>query len=320
MPLTNTDLYLRGSILTNGLYYEMGKGVTGTNYSLGKAKYGSNDYSGGTGVFGSANPAEVRMSYWQSYDHDAMTFRFSPPVTADADTYDDSGASPNSFPTPPNGIPYINHGGVPGGITNTWEYAGASGRAQTWGEFDGVAAGDAYKQGTGGVMVMCGWVLPFDNSSGQTSVVGNNTSLYPRSAYEGYQLDLTTGMNMRCLRGDGGGTGSGNRRTFQSTGVLVQEEWNFVVWQGHYSNTTINTTNNYFYIWNPTNGWQAGATFVSGTGGNVAYTDETWKFASGANSNRWFAGVVGHWYVFNQAQPAANMIDLKDATRVYYGV
>jgi len=319
MPLSTTNLYLRGSVLTNGLYNEMGKGVASNGYSLGQCQYGHNDYSGTASFAVAGGPGTmVKMSYWKSYDHDAMKFRFSPPVWGDYETYND--LNPSFFGVDGAGIAYNNINGSPGFPSGTWDYPGSSGRSNNYGFFDGVSSGQAYKQGTSGVMVMCGWIHPRDNASGQTTVVGNNLETYAIPAFKGYRLDITTAFKMRCIKGDGTGTASSDRRTFESSGTVAQNEWNFIVWQGVYNSTTINSTNNYFYVWNVPNGWQSGATFISGTGGNLFYDDVTWMVGGGANGNRWFDGIFGGWYVFNQSQPSATLQTLKDNTKAYYGL
>ena len=257
------------------------------------------------------------MSSWQNYDHDAMTFRFSPPVTADAETYQD--LNPDYFGVNGGGVPYTNNGGNPGTPTNTWDYPGLGSFA--YGQYDPVSAGESYKQGQSGTMVMCGWLFFNENGSGQTSVLGNDIPHGGVRDYRGYRMDVTTSNRIRILRGDGGGTSSTNRRTFQSSGTVELSAWNFVVWQGKDNSTTIGTTSNYMYIWNIQNGWQAGASFLSGTGGSLDYqSEDPWTVSPMAAGAREWMGIYGGWYVFNTDQPSANMIDLKDATRSYYGV
>jgi hypothetical protein len=157
-----------------------------------------------------------------------MTFRFSPPVTADYETYQD--LDPNYFGTAGQGVPYTNNGGFAGTPTNTWDYPGLGSFA--YGQYDPVAAGESYKQGSGGYMVMCGWLFFGENGSGQTSVLGNDIPHGGVRRYRGYRMDVTTSNFIRVLRGDGGGTSSTNRRTFQSSGTIEINNWNFVVWQG----------------------------------------------------------------------------------------
>jgi hypothetical protein len=318
MPLGTTDLFLRGDATNNGLYKEMDKAFNQTNVSLGEAQYGHNDYSG-TPSFATVggSSTQVNMSSWQNYSHDAMTFRFSPPVTANADTYQD--LDPDYFGGAGQGIPYTNSGGFPGTPANTWDYPGLGSFA--YGFYDPVVGGEGYKQGSGGIMVMCGWLLFGENGAGQTSVLGNDVPIGGVRRYRGYRMDVTTSNFIRVLRGDGGGTSSANRRTFQSSGTIEINNWNFVVWQGLDNSTTVGTSSNYMYIWNPQNGWQAGASFLSGGGGPVNYSPEDpWAVSPMASGAREWMGVYGGWYVFNTSQPSSNMVDLKDATRVYYGV
>ena len=317
MPLGTTNLYLRGNSSNNGLYKEMGKSVTQTNVSLGQAQYGHNDYSGTPAfVAGGGSGTQVNMSYWQSYDHDAMTFRFSPPATANSETYNDP--DPDYFGTNGAGVAYTNVGGSAASPPGTWFYPGLGSGAH--GFYNNVAPGESYKQGQGGIMVMCGWLYFEENSAGQTTVLGNDIPYGGVRRYYGYRLDVTTGLQIRVLRGDGGGTSSSNRRTFQSTGFIEQFNWNFVVWQGEDNTTTIGSNNNYMYIWNQAYGWQAGASFLSGTGGGLNYAEDPWMVSPAANGGREWFGVYGGWYVFKQVQPSATMVVLKDSTRGYYGV
>ncbi len=167
---------------------------------------------------------------------------------------------------------------------------------------------------------MCGWLYFGENGSGQTSILGNDIPIGGVRFYMGYRMDVTTSNFIRVLRGDGGGTSSSNRRTFQSAGSIEINNWNFVVWQGLDSSTNVSTTANYMYIWNPLNGWQAGASFLSGNGGALAYSEDPWTVSPMAAGAREWGGIYGGWYVFNQSQPSANMITLKDSTRGYYGV
>lgn len=316
MALGNTNIYLRGDGTNNGLYKEMGKGITANNISLGQSKYGQNDYN--ISQYASANPSEVRMSYWQLYTHDNMTFRFNPAQTGDYDTYEDTDA--NYFGTNGQGIPYTNNGGNPGAITNTWDYPGMSAPG-AYGEFNAVNSGVAYKQGVGGITVICGWFFPRDNSSGQTDIFGNDIQLGAVTTYRGYRFAIATSFRVRVVRGDGGGTSSTNRRTFESNFTVAQNEWNFFVWQGEYNSITIGTANNYMYGWNQLTGWQGGTTFLSGAGGNLSYTNtQKWIFSPAANGGRYFDGDIGGWYVFDKTISASNLQRLRDYTKPYYGL
>jgi len=317
MALGSTNIYLRGDGTNNGLYKEMGKNITQNNVSLGQSKFGMNDYSGNA-QYAAANPSQVNMSYWQNYGHDNMTFRFNPAQTGDYDTYEDT--DPDYFGTGGAGIPYTNNGGNPGGIPGTWDYPGQSAPG-AYGEFNAVNSGVAYKQGVTGVMVICGWIFPRDNSTGQTVVLGNNQTYASVTAYRGYRLDITTGFKIRATRGDGTGTASSDRRTFEGSGTIAQNEWNFVAWQGQYNSTTISTTTNYMYIWNVPNGWQPGLSFISGTGGNLSYNNtEKFVVSEATNGGRHFDGDFGGWYVFDQTVTSVNLEKLKDYTKPYYGL
>ena len=316
MALGTTNLYLRGDGSNNGLYKEMGKSFTQNNVKLGQAKYGVNDID--IANYAQSNPSMVKMSYWQSYDHQTMTFRHNPAQTGDFDTYDANTA--DYFGVDGSGLAF-NTNAVPAAIPNTWEFPPGPNATGEWGI---VNANTGYKQGSASTNItMCGWIKPGNPPPGQTTIIGTEIQgpgTVP--AFLGYRMDINPSANkLRVIKGDGGGTGSGNRRTFESTGVLEDFEWNFVAFIGNNNNTTIGSTNNFFYTWSPNFGWVAGARFVSGTGGAVSYTGlNPMLIASGANNNRYWEGEFAAFWVFGDDISSADLQDLRDNTRGYLGV
>ena len=306
MALGTTNLSLKDS-----LYAEMGKDTGGSNYSLGQCKFGQNDID--ISAYANSNPSKVNMSFWQSYDHMNLKFRFNGNQTMESDTYADT-ISATGFANGA-GVPWVNNGATTS--TNWFEFDGGSGQ----GKFYEVASGEAYKVGASGTSVIAFWVQPQDNGQGQTTILGNDVPYGTVSSYRGYRFDLTTAMKIRVIRGDGTGVASSDRRTFESSGTLDQNGWNFVVWQGVYNSTTVGTTTNYFWIYRrDTGSWSNGASFLSGTGGNLSYGGATDGLAiSGANNGGYyFQGYVGGIYAFNQSMTTTDVETLWTNTRGVY--
>lgn len=309
MAIGTTDIGIVGGATYDGLYKEMGKGNTGTNYSLYAVRNGTNDIDVST--YAAANANQTQMGSYKNYDHMNLTFRYNTNQTFDNDTYDDL----NSTGFGAN-VAFTNSA-TQG--TNWWEFNGSS----NYGYFSAVNSGASYKQGTSGNMVIAWWFHPGDNSAGQTVVLGNNVPLGSVSAYQGYRFDIN-GSAIRCIRGDGTGAASSDRRTFASVDFIAQEEWNFIAFQGAYNNTTLNTSNNYFWTWNQTGGWQNGISFLSGTGGNLSYsastTSEYLALSSYNNGSRYYNGYIGGIYVFDQTMTQTDIETLKDNTQSTYGL
>jgi hypothetical protein len=304
MALGTTNLNLRTS-----LYSEMGKGTGGSNYSLGQCKFGANDID--ISNYAAANPSMVKMSYWKNYDHDNLRFRFNPVTSLDRDTY--AATTTNGF-NAGGGLSFNNNGATEG--ENWWDFDGGSNQAQ----FDTVNSGVGYKVAPSGTGVIGFWIYPQDNSAGQTVVLGNDIPYGTLSAYRGYRLDITTAMKIRTLRGDGQGTASGDRRTFESSGTLTQDAWNFVAWQGVYNSTTVSTSANYYWIYRlSSNTWSNGGSFLSGTGGNLAYSSgDPLSISTSSNGGRYFQGSIGGIYAFNQSMLTADIEDLVANTKSTY--
>lgn len=309
MAIGTTDIGIVGGATYDGLYKEMGKGNASTNYSLYAARGGVNDID--IGNYANANNDPTLMSYWQNYDHMSLQFRYNTNQTFDHDTYADN--SPYYFDPTVAGI--VGTFSATQG-TNWWEFDGSSDNAQ----FAATGSGDAYKVNPSGNGVIAFWFLPQDNSAGQTDVLVTDGPDGTISSYRGYRFALN-GSTMRIIRGDGGGTSSSNRRTFASTDFIVQEEWNFLAFQGAYNNQTRNTSNNYIWLWNQSNGWSNGISFLSGTGGNLGFsTSDGMAISGGGNGGRHYQGYIGGIYAFNQTMAQGDIESLKDNTQATYGI
>ena len=311
MALGTTNINLRGDVSgNNGLYKEMGKSLDGNNFSLGQSKYGVNDID--IDVYSTSNPAQVKMSYWQNYDSMDLRFRFNTAITNTNDTYDDE--DPIHFGDDAAGIDFTATGAFGG--NDYWTFDGTN----DYGQFEDVAAGDAYKLGTTGNMVIAFWCRPNyrGGPSGNTDILGTNNPIGTISQYRGYRFILQTDMQVRIQRGDGDGTGSQDRRTFETSTALVEGEWNFIAWQGAYNNQTMNTSNNYAWVWNATNGWQNGATFLGGSGGNLAYNaTDPMTLSNHASGGRYYNGDIGGIWCFNGTVGTTDIETLKDNTNIF---
>ena len=311
MALGTTNINLRGDVTgNNGLYKEMGKELDGNNFSLGQSKYGVNDID--IDVYSTSNPAQVKMSYWQNYDSMDLRFRFNTAITNTNDTYDDEDQL--SFGNTTTGVNFT----ATGATSNTtyWTFDGTN----DYGQFEDVPSGEAYKLGQNGTMVIAFWCRPNyrGGPAGSLDLLATNQPQGTISQYRGYRFVLQTDMQLRVLRGDGDGVGSQDRRTFETSTSLVEGSWNFVVWQGTYNNQTVNTSNNYFWVWNEANDWQNGASFLGGSGGNLEYnaTDPLTISGAGAGS-RYYNGDVGGIWAFNQSMTTGDIEALKDNTNIF---
>lgn len=308
MALGTTNINLRGNNVPgdNGLYKEMGKTIDQSNVSLGQAKYGVNDID--ITAYATSNPAEVRMSYWQSYDSMDLRFRFNTATTNDNDTYD--GEDTQNFGSDTTGVTFTANGATD--QTTFWAFDGNN----DTGEFEDVNGGDAYKQGATGTMAIAFWMRTSYRGGppGSVDIIANNQPIGSISQYRGYRIVLMTDNQIRVVRGDGDGAGSQDRRSFGSNNTITDGEWNFIVWQGVYNSTSVGVNNNYMWIWNPTNEWTNGVSFLSGTGGDLEYNNTDAMVISPAPAGRYLNGDIGGIWVFNQAMATADIELLKDNT------
>ncbi len=216
MALGTTNINLRGNNTDNGLYKEMGKTVDQSNVSLGQGKYGVNDID--ITQYTNSNPAEVKMSYWQSYDSMDLRFRFNTAITNDNDTYD--GEDNQKFGSDTDGVTFTANGAT--SLSNGWRFDGSN----DTGEFEDVNAGDAYKQGTTGTMTIAFWMYPSyrGNPPLAVDVLATNQPLSSISQYRGYRFVYQTDRQLRVLRGDGDGTGSGQKTRVDVWGLCSSRE------------------------------------------------------------------------------------------------
>lgn len=308
MALGTTNLTLLSG--SNNLYNAgMDKDPGSGNLSLGACRFGQNDID--ISQYAASNPSETRMSYWQNYDHMSMQFRFNTAVSNDNDTYKDTDGG--YFGDASTGIGYNNNGATD--QTYYWTFDGSGDD----GYFDAVNSGIGYKQGGSGTMVIAFWMRPNyrGNPASATDIIGTNQPVGSLSAYRGYRFVYQTDRQLRVLRGDGDGTGAPDRRTFETSATLRDGEWNYIAWQGVFNSQTIGIAYNYFWTWNPIDDWSNGATFLSGTGGNLAYNNTDGMAISGHPNSAYFNGDIGGIWVFNQSISTADINLLKDQTDIF---
>ena len=306
MAIGTTNLSLWST--ANALYPEMDKDPGANNLSLGACKFGQNDID--INNYAAGDPSMVKMSYWKNYDHMNLRFRFNGSQTITNDTYDDT---IQYFGDDSNGIDFNNNGAT--NQTTYWTFDGSSDDAY----FTAVNSGVGYKQGEDGYMVIAFWFRPNyrGNPGSATDVIGTNQPVGSLSAYRGYRFVYQTDRQLRVLRGDGGGTSSTNRRTFETSATLRDGEWNFIAWQGYDNSTSLGIAYNYFWTWNSIDDWSNGVSFLSGAGGGLAYNNTDGMAISGHPNSVYFNGDIGGIWVFDQSISTADINLLKDSTDIY---
>jgi hypothetical protein len=299
MPIGTTNISLK-----NSMYAEMDKDPI-SNISLQACRYGQNDIDIGT--YAQSNVNQVNMSYWQNYDHMNMTFRFNSSVSLRNDTYDDEDTA--NFGTDTVGVAFTGTNTTDGA---SWkEFNGSN----AYGTFEAVNAGVAYKLGSGTTAGVGFWVRPNGTPAGATEIMNTNGSIGSLSSYQGWRFLLQSDLQLRVLRGDGDGTGVGDRRTFETAASLRRDIWNFVYWQGTDNSTTVGTSNNYFWVWNAVDGWNNGAGFLSGTGGSINYDNTKSMTLSAATAgSRYFNGDFGGIWFFDQVMATSDIETLREQT------
>lgn len=299
------------NIGVSNIYTEMGKGG-GSNQSLGYVQFGANDIYNADFTYDHSGFYPVSVNNFKSYNHLNMEFRYLPALDGEADTY---GTGQYQFY---DGNPACNLANCTQN-TNNLEFNGTNEYA-IW---DVVAGGKSYKPGASGVGVIAAWIQPQNNGAGQVGILVNDQpSTGAPTAYYGHTWNFYgTNNKIRFTKGDGTGAASSDRRSFETAGALASAEWNFVAIQISYNSNTVSTSAVYSWVWNgSTQTWTNGATFLSGTGGNMAYNSSTGRMIfSAANSGGvYFAGSIGPVWAFDQSMSTADIENLWGASKNYF--
>ena len=326
------------TVLLSDIYNYMNKVGTGSagafapgsNLSLGNAAVGSspiynpNNVSSTYTIFGNRlgyNPFEntISMGDAQTYynagdfrnDIDPwMTFKFHPSSLIAADLYGDAVTYPSTYPRNigQNGVQMNNTNVSDGAIDGTFTYASNS--YTTW---TSVAPSDSYKypNTTNTSATICFWFKPTVQGTLRNFFWADVDAIGDVNPYRGWWFQYNTNNTVGFSRGDGTGAGAPDRRSFTGTATFdgSGNYWQFVSIMISKNENTITTGTNYMwaYVWNGRSyAWSNGATFLSGTGGAMA-----WSADSGIETTNCFAinplgntsaGMVmdiGHIYVFN---------------------
>jgi hypothetical protein len=272
------------------------------------------------------------ISDWMSTDFDdaSMRFKFNPLSGIEADLMGDKAAFPRTFPYNKGvlGVQMNSSGVSAGSIPGTLAYGQSS--YTTW---TSVAPGDSYKipNISGTSVTICVWFKPTAPATGARNWIwADMDALNDFSPYRGWWLAYSSVNQLEFNRGDGGGTTSGDRKsffgaTFDGSGT----RWQFAaIIISNDSNVLSSSTNwMYAYKWNGSAYvWSNGATNSVSPGSGTAMA---WSVDSGTEttncmiinpsgpSNTGFIHELGHLYVFSGALSQTQVEYVRDMTDLY---
>ena len=157
-------------------------------------------------------------------------------------------------------------------------------------------------------VVFCFWVKIDEYPSNNTMII--NTG-YPNSGYggssnwtpyTGYAIQVTNEGRIRCIRGNGFGAGSNNRRTFQTSFSIDEGTWNFLAIRLSGKSNTVSTSTNWAWVYKSGArgfAWSNGLAYVSGTDTQgVNFGLRTQLVFNSGHQSRYYTGQIGHYYMF----------------------
>lgn len=331
-------------------YESVGKSGTanpGDNLSLGDITLGCPptvsiyDVQSAYNVVGNAwgyNPTgDNQVSLGTISDHSAlggfqnnigMKFKFTPTAALAADCLGADGNFANTFPYNIGqlGIKMNNTNVSSGGLSGTYSYP-VNGYT-TW---TSVASGTVYKipSASGTSATIAFWFKPTIQASARNFFWADHDAIGDVNPYRGWWMQLNTDGKIGFNRGDGTGAASSDRYSFASSGVFTSGQWQFAAIIINQSSNTIGTGTNYAYCYvydsrTSTWGWTNGASFVSGTGGGMAWSGdsgtETTNMMSfnplGSTSNG-LVMEVGHVYIFQGSLSQGYVETIRELTDGY---
>jgi len=303
MALGTTNISIRD------IYTEMGK-ADSANQSLAELRFGVNDIYNQS--FATTDTAtNIKIDPFKSYDSLGMKFRYHPPN--EYETYRDTSTTLLG-----PGLSLNNNGTSTGDNTGVLSFDGSN----DFSYFDGVGSGTAYKQNPSGYATICFWIkvesLPSNNTNFLTTDAtgqGNN------SPYKGFHFNLRPDGQIRPVRGDGTGSGSGDRRSFGTSWTLQTGRWQLCAFILSNSVNSASSSTNWAYTFY--NGGQAsGMTFLSGSGGAMSFDSGSGSvdalYLSMGQNSRYFNGQIGHMWVFDEALSEEDITTLNESTLSYY--
>ncbi len=303
MALGTTNISIRD------IYTEMGK-ADSTNQSLAELRYGVNDIYNTS--FATNNTAtNIKIDPFKSYDHLGMKFRYHPPN--EFETYRDTSSTLLG-----PGLGLSNNGTSEGDNTGVLLFDGSN----DYSYFEGVGSGVAYKQNPSGYATICFWIKVEELPSSNTNFLTTDaTSQGNNSPYKGFHFNLRPDGQIRPVRGDGTGSGSGDRRSFGTSFRLQTGRWQLCAFILSNSVNSASSSTNWAYTF--FNGGDAsGMTFLSGSGGAMSFDSGSGStdalYLSMGQNSRYFNGQIGHAWVFDEALSTDDLTTLSEATITYY--
>jgi hypothetical protein len=297
------------NVSMSGIFSEVGKSTT-TNLSLGELRFAANDI-GNSAYAQTSSANNSSMGNFRSYDHKSMTFRYSAPFGYE--TYRDTSSTALG-----DGISLTNNGTSAGSPSGALDFDGSN----DYSYFDGVGSGVAYKQNPSGYCTICFWINPHALPSANTNIITTDaTGLGNNSPYKGFHFNLRPDGQIRPVRGDGTGSGSGDRRSFGTSWTLGANKWQLCAFMLSNSSNTASSSTNYSYL-KYTGGESDGLSFLSGTGGSMSFDTGSGStdalYLSMATNSRYFNGEFGHIWVFAERLTADDIQTLYESTADYY--
>lgn len=284
---------------------------TVNNMSLSDLRFAANDF-GISQWTDTSSANNSGINGWKGYAHHSLRFRYSPPFAYE--TYRD-----NSSTLLGAGITKTDVGTTGGDFSGTLSFDGTN----DYSYFQGLNSGVAYKQNPSGYMTLVFWVKP-QFPAAQTTMIHTDLTAYNNiSPYKGFNINLRDDGKLRPLRGDGDGTASSDRRTFETTWTLDENEWNMVALMLSNSSNTASSSANYAYK-KAAAGNAEGLNFLSGTGGALSFDSGSGAtdafYLSSAVNGRYFTGQLGHIWVFAERLTSSDITEIYNATSGFYGL
>lgn len=303
MALGTTNISIRD------IYTEMGK-ADSANQSLAELRFGVNDIYNQS--FATNNTqTNIKIDPFKSYDHLSMTFRYHPPN--EYETYRDTSSTLLGA-----GLSLTNNGTGTGDNTGVLAFDGSN----DYSYFEGVGSGVAYKQNPSGYTTICFWIKVEELPSANTNFLTTDaTGLGNNSPYKGFHFNLRPDGQVRPVRGDGTGAGSGDRRSFGTNFTLQPGRWQLCAFILSNSVNTASSTTNWAYTFY-SGGQASGMSFLSGSGGSMSFDSGSGSvdalYLSMGQNSRYFNGQIGHAWVFAEALSEDNISTLHESTLSYY--
>jgi len=324
-----------------------GAGTPGDNLSLGDITIGCpptvdpNNVDSAYNLIGNAwgfNPTgDNTVSLGNISDYSAlggfqnnigMTFKFTPTANIAAELLGQDGNYANTFPYNKGqlGIKMNNTNVSSGGISGTYSYP-VNGYT-TW---TSVAAGTVYKlpSASATTATIAFWFKPTIQGTNRNFLWSDHDAIGDVNPYRGWWFQLNTDGKIGFNRGDGTGAASSDRYSFATSAAFASGYWQFAAILINQSSNTVTSGTNYAYCYvyntrTSTWGWTNGASYVSGTGGAMAWSGdsgtETTNMMSfnplGSTSNGLVMD-VGHMYIFSGALSQTYIEYIVDVTNGY---